>query len=538
MIPLYMPGWNLNIPEYVFDEIYAGKNMDKGLFKNLPTTDVEFIEYFLTSKLWRMNNLYTIIDKLGRKTLFRMNWSQHMVHNYGFEHPRLIILKSRQQGISTYYLIKYFDDAETIDDLTIGLMAQGKRESAILLTRTKMLIEELDPAVSDFLSVGTSKDNTEAVEFLNNSKILIGVSFRSQTLQRLHISEFGKIANENPKRAEETKTGTLQAIAPYNDVAIESTAEGDNEFKYMWDEATEVKDDERGPKDFLPVFLSWFDDPDCKLDILQRDTTESLEYFSKHEQNGWVFSREQKNWWISQYRELKTKIKQEYPLTAEEAFEASRQGAYWHQAWQDYGIETPELFDPRLPVYATMDLGINDTNTVFMFQYYNKRKKIIWEYGNNNRGVRHYSDEIKRQCLRWNIPWPEMYLPHDGAKRQQGQDDDLKTVADLYAENGFKVSLLDRPKDKHKAVENVRSDIEHELLEIDAECKYAIKTMANYSKVWDAKLEEWKKEPLHNYWSHWADNVLHVLLCKVPDHYKESYGKKYRGRSVSGGFAI
>ena len=537
MKPLLMPGWNLNIPEYVFDEVYAGQNMDKTLFKNLPDTDHEFITYFLPSKLWRMNNLYTIIDKLGRKTLFKMNWSQHMVHNYGYIHPRLIILKSRQQGISTYYLIKYFDDAETIDDLAIGLMAQGKRESAILLTRTKLLIDELDPAVKEFLAVGTSKDNTEAVEFHNNSKILIGVSFRSQTLQRLHISEFGKIANENPKRAEETKTGTLQAIAPFNDVAIESTAEGDNEFKYMWDAATEVSDEERGPKDFLPVFLSWFDDPDCKLNIYQRPTNESTEYFSKHEANGWVFSQEQKNWWIAQYRELKTKIKQEYPLTAEEAFEASRQGAYWHRAWQDFGIETPDLFNPALEVHCAMDLGINDTNTVYFFQYYDKRKKIIWEYGNNNVGVRHYSEKIKEQCRIWNIPWPTLFLPHDSAKRNQGQEE-LKKTEDLYRENGFKVVVLERPTNKLTAIEHARDTIESGLLEIDSECKHAIKTMANYSREWDAKLEEWKKDPLHNYWSHWADGIIYVLMASVQDLYKKMYEKKYRGRSSGGGFDV
>ena len=520
-----MPGWNLNIPEYVFDSIYDGK-VDKTIFKNVPSSDQEFIEEFLTSKLYRMNNMYVIIDKKGAKNLFKMNWSQHMVHNYGYLHPRLIILKSRQQGISTYYLILYFDDAITIDDLSIGLMAQGKRESSILLTRSKLLIDEMDPAISNFLNVKTKKDNTEQLDFFNGSKVLIGVSFRSQTLQRLHISEFGKIANENPKRAEETKTGTLQAIAPGNTVAIESTAEGDNEFKYMWDEATEVLPEERAPKDFLPVFLSWFDDPDCRLSIYQRPTRESEEYFSRHEANGWEFSQEQKNWWISQYRELKTKIKQEYPLTPTEAFEASRQGAYWHRAWQDFG-ELGE-YDPRLPSYIVMDLGINDTNAVLMFQYYRKRRVYFWEYNNNNQGVKHYVEVIRAECRRRDMPLPELFLPHDSVKRAQT---DLKTAYELYEDYGFVVNLLDRPKNKLEAIENVRNQIELGGIAVNAEdCPYMVKTMANYSREWDAKLEAWKKEPLHNFWSHIADAVVYGEMCDVPDYQDNMEKRTVYGR--------
>ena len=530
MTPLYMPGWNLSISESDFDKIY-GEKLDKNIFKHLPDNDKEFIDEFLPSKLWRMNQLYTIVDKKGRKTIFRMNWAQHMIHNYGLMHPRLIILKSRQQGISTYYLVKFFDDAITVEDLNIGLMSQGKRESSILLTRTKLMIDEIDDGIRQFLQVSTSKDNTEAVEFNNNSKILIGVSFRSQTLQRLHISEYGKISNENPKRAEETKTGTLQAIAPGNEVAIESTAEGDNEFKYMWDAATEVSDEERAPKDFLPVFLSWADDADCQLDIHQSDTRESLEYFSRHEANGWEFTRQQKNWWISQFRELKTRIKQEYPLHPEEAFEASRQGAYWHRSWEDFGVEKENLYDPKLEVFGVMDLSVNDTNSVYYFQYYNKQKRIIWEYGNNNQGVRHYVEVLARKSQQLGIGKVTLFLPHDGTKRAQT---DLKTAADLYRDYGHKVIVLERPKNKLEAIEHTRDVIDRGHLAIDSSCRYALKTMANYSRQWDSKLEEWKKDPLHNIWSHYADAIIYTDIASVPDLYVKRFERKFYGRKTSG----
>ncbi|MGY2498704.1 hypothetical protein ACW4UO_30035, partial [Klebsiella pneumoniae] len=104
-----------------------------------------------------------------------------------------------------------------------------------LLERTKFLWDKLDPDIKAYLNRSLEKDNAKSFTFNNHSQIFIRVSFRSTTLQRLHISEFGKIANHSPKKAKEVKTGTLQALAVGNTGVIESTAEGRNMFKEMWD---------------------------------------------------------------------------------------------------------------------------------------------------------------------------------------------------------------------------------------------------------------------------------------------------------------
>jgi len=531
--------WNLNITKTEFIKLFP--NMPTYLFETKPASDKDLTDNYLVYKLWRLNNLYTIVNKWSQRIPFKPNHAQILVYYYYLQHPRLIILKSRQQGISTLWLIMYFDKCITEADVTAGLMAQGKREAAILLTRTKLLWDTLDQNIKNFLMLTTVKDNTEAVKFTNGSQILIGVSFRSQTLQALHISEFGKIANENPKRAEETKTGTLQAIAPGNAAIIESTAEGDNDFKEMWDDAEGVIPEERGPKDFLPVFLSWADDPDCLLGVPQKDTKESIEYFDEHENNGWTFTDEQKWWWIAQYRELKTKIYQEYPLTPEEAFRASRQGAYWHNAWKDFGIigihgteiVEPHLYNPRLPLQGVMDLGVNDTNTVSLFQYYNKRRTIIWEYGNNNQGVKHYANKIKKFCTLIRAVPPTLFLPHDAKKRSQV---DLVTAEDAYRAEGFSVIMLDRPLNKLEAINHVRGEIEAGNIEVDFDCPYCRAVFTNYSREWDDKLNQWKKEPKHDEWSHWADMIVYMTIASITDPYTKRYVESRRPRPA--GFAV
>jgi hypothetical protein len=214
----------------LLDSIYGDKvNLD--LFVYPPNDDDDLIANYLPSKLWRLNNLYFIIDKYGDKRKFNMNYAQHRVYNYLLQHPRLIILKSRQQGISTFFLISFLDDLLFVDDISVGMMAQGDSEAKTLLRRVKLAWNEFPPSVKAFLALKRANDNMQELSLSNGSTMFVRTSFRSTTLQRLHISEFGKIANDNPARAEETITGTLQAIRPQNPTAIESTAEGDNRFK-------------------------------------------------------------------------------------------------------------------------------------------------------------------------------------------------------------------------------------------------------------------------------------------------------------------
>ena len=89
--------WYLAITREEFDEIYKGLDVDASLFYGDPKNDEAMLNDFLPSKLWRLNNIYWIIDKDGMKFQFLMNYAQHVVYAASLNHPRIIILKSRQQ---------------------------------------------------------------------------------------------------------------------------------------------------------------------------------------------------------------------------------------------------------------------------------------------------------------------------------------------------------------------------------------------------------------------------------------------------------
>ncbi len=512
----------LNITREEFLEIYKGLPICDSidLFYSEPTSDIDLLENYLPSKLWRLNNIYKIVNKKGQRVKFRMNRSQHKVYAKSLRHPRIIILKSRQQGISTLWLVSFFDDAVTRNDHYIGLMAQGTDEASTLLERVKILWEELHDEIKQYWNLSVVVDNTKEFSFNNGAKIFVRTSFRSATLQRLHISEMGKIANKSPEKAQETKTGTLQALAVGNTGVIESTAEGDNAFKEMWDNAYTFTGELSGG-DFLAVFLSWLDDPDCVSSVAQIATPKQLEYFDTLEKElKTIITPEQRNFWIIKYRELGDKIYQEYPTTPMEAFKATKDGAYYAESYVlnviNNNREVDNLYDPNLDVAISVDLGRNDTNVLNVYQTFQHEYRIIDEYLDNNQPVKPYCDWIKVQ------PWfPNLVLitlPHDAEVRSMT---DNKTRTEVFIEemsyiivegqrvayNKVTVDVLEK-NDRMDGIDGVRGILPR--LWVDRKCVNIKAAFLNYRKDWNDKMQCFKNEPLHDKHSNPADAIRYM----------------------------
>lgn len=510
------------ISEDKFIELFPQAPELYDLLTTVPECEADLIKYYLPSKLWRLNNLYTIIDKTGNKIPFRMNAAQFKVYAAMLRHPRLIILKSRQQGISTFYLLNFFDDALFRRDLNIGLMSQGRDESSTLLERVKLAWDELNPDIKQFLGIRKIKDNSNEFAFSNNSTIFIRTSFRSATLQRLHISEYGKICNESPKKAKETKTGTLQTLAAGNAGAIESTAEGVNDFKHMWDASSKLLASGRAfaAKDFYPVFLSWVDDPSCVENESQIYTDEAINYFEYLEKRGIKLTAQQKNFWIAQYRELGGDIYQEYPATEEEAFRASKDGTYWSRLYVHHIVRASrrvsKLFDRNLPVYASVDSGMHDYFVFCFFQYWRGEIRIIGEFWHNNQGLDYYAQYLLNEIPKtWRLE--TIFLPHDFAVRDMSGRG--KTRQQIFAEEGISnTEILDK-EGLEKSIELARQQIPHTW--IDEDCEYLESCYLNYSKEWDPKLQKWKDSPADTIYRHGADSIRYMYQA-IDAHLRKS----------------
>ncbi|RKZ26366.1 hypothetical protein DRQ29_04980 [bacterium] len=539
--------WFLTISEKQFKEIYHGLPIlkDIDLFRSRPT-NIEEYKKASQSKLWRMNNWYMVIDKDGDKVWFIMNYAQHKTYARQLRHSRSIILKSRQRGISTFFLVDYFDDAITIDNLTVGMQSYGLVESAALLEKLTVAWENLAEINKQLLAVGQVKANTKAMGFTNGSQVKVATSFRGSTLHRLHVSELGKIANKDPKKAEELKTGTLQAIKAGNPVAIESTAEGQhNAFHEWWYNAVDLVG-ERALKDFDPVFLSWIDDPDCeaeeKVAVSVDDETEiekiereweeysgitnfvkhpdrTTEYYvdyvegSVYDEHSFKLTERQVNWFVGARRELGDKFYQEYPHTPEAAFAAVHDGAYYARLWRASGhVKAGGLYDPALEVHTAWDLGRNDMMVIVFFQVHGAELRVVDEYHNHGESLEHYVNMMWEKRARFGYSYGRAVLPHDAKVTDLSSDISRKQVLSRLGLRGIRV--LKRTKDVANDIEQVRMAIPTMWIDSDR-CGYILKMMGKYTKKWDDLLGTFKDQPLHNEWSNPADAVRYMVMAKM-----------------------
>lgn len=304
---------------------------------------------------------------------------------------------------------------------------------------------------------------------------------------------------------------------------IESTAEGDNMFKTTWDESViALHSGQLAPKDFYPIFLSWLDDPDCTLTVLQTVDEDARKYFDRLEETtGRVLTVEQKNFWISQRRELAGDIFQEYPATPEEAFTASRDGTFYNRLFNETCVRKgrckPGVYDPNLPVDFYMDLGVDDYAVIVFVQWYRNEWRIIGEYVNDSYGIEHYL-EVARDS---GFDIRTAHFPHDVRVREQtnsGADGRAKSREDFIREwirnEGMEWRVKVLPKLSIEAgIEAVRRMIPKMLM--DVSCVYLTKCVLNYSKEWDEKLQVWKKTPVHDVYSHGADVLRYVAANTV-----------------------
>lgn len=469
----------------------------------------------LASREWRLNNLYTILDKNSVKRILKLNSAQ----TYAIlevKHKKKLILKTRQQGISTGFLADKLDSCIFKENFQAGIQSYGLNESNKLAKKARLMWEEFDPTIKKLLGISLVSDNSNGMSFSNGSVLRIG-NFRGDTLNSLHVSELAKISAKYPEKAKELQTGAFEAVGKDNEITIETTSEGPVGLFYeMWVRAVMHKASGAplGPFDFEPLFISWLIDEDCNIDTPQLITKDMEVYFASLEALWNVKLKNTQKWWyVSKFNSLgKESMQKEYPSTPEEAFMAIKEGTYYAQAFLEkvvlQGRLIPNLYDENLPVHVAIDLGMNDTMVLIFFQLYRKELRIIDEYHNSGEAIKHYVDVLSSKPYNYEAP---INLPHDAKVRELGSG---RSRLEIFRQLGVNCRVL--PKiDVQTGISLVREWIPY--LYVDASLDYVIKTFQNYSKQRNSSTGHWSNTPLHDEWSNPADAIRYACMG-IPQH--------------------
>lgn len=308
--------------------IYDKALADGELAGMTPAQQQLFIVSKLSNPWWRLNNLYKIENEKGQLVTFRMRPAQRKL--FETMHSRNIVLKARQLGFSTAIDIYLLDQALFSKNLKCGIIAQDKQAAGEIF-RTKIAIpfDHLPGWLRGTFKVTERRSGANGgyILFAHGSSIQVATSFRSGTVQRLHISEHGKICAKYPAKAKEVRTGTLNAIHDGCIVFIESTAEGvGGDFHSMSTRSMELAQSniDLTDQDYRFHFFAWWQDPKYQAPVPDgglRLSKYHQEYFSAVEQAmGITLLDEQKQWYIRKEIEQQEEMKQEFPSTPSEAF--------------------------------------------------------------------------------------------------------------------------------------------------------------------------------------------------------------------------
>lgn len=448
-----------------------------------------------------------IKDVRGNSVTFKMNVAQEYLYNN--MHYYNVILKARQLGFSTFIMIYMLDCCLFNSNQACGIIAHTKQDAEdIFKNKIRFAYDKLP---SWLRSMFPAKSETARnLEFDNGSSIVVGTSLRGGTLQKLHVSEYGKIAARYPEKAKEIKSGALNTVHNGQQIFIESTAEGQSgEFFEVCEVARKLKELDRPltPLDPKFHFFPWYENPEYLMDDFAVDNTsisqEQSEYFAKLPVE---LTPHQKAWYVKKEAQQGELMKREYPSTPKEAFEQSMEGAYYTKEMtilrRNKQIRNIP-HEPRKPVYTFWDLnrGGMDYMTCLFFQDINNEYRFIdyeeaysegWDYWVNLLSSKGYA-------------YKQHYFPHDGAHSNM-LEKGVKTTKQIAQEMGIRpVKIVERSSNVHQTIRDVCRPALRRSAFDEHKCSKLLAHLDGYRKEWDDKLGQWKDKPRHDDASHGAD---------------------------------
>lgn len=286
-----------------------------------------------------IENFLKIRTKTGELVPLTLNEPQRRLYSviaerYRAGKPvRVIILKARQMGFSTLTEGIVFWATATRQNTDSMIIAHKDEATANLFRMSKLFYEQLPPPIKPMLQASNaqelnfdkpSRDKSERKGLKSRIRCATAGGSgqgRSYTLRNVHMSEFAFWPGDKL----ETYSGIMQAVPdePGTIVIVESTANGYDMFKTLWDRAVtaQQRGDEEG---FIPVFFPWYEmseyrrtvPPNFEFTAEERDLQKTFNL--DDEQIAW------RRWCIDTNcgGDL-NKFKQEYPATPDEAFIAT-----------------------------------------------------------------------------------------------------------------------------------------------------------------------------------------------------------------------
>lgn len=252
---------------------------------------------------------------------------------------RIIVLKGRQQGLSTYIAARFYHQTTCLPGVLTFVFAHAAEGTESLYSMVNRFYENSDPS----LQPQRGKSNAKELLFPRlQSGYKVGTAGtgkglgRSKTFQQLHWSEVAYSPG-----ADDHSAGILQTVADMagTEIFLESTSAGMGDFFHRACKKAQADiADENGS--FELVFIPWYWQDEYKRKVATdfqleqaqdgQDYTSEQEYFDMFKKHG--LTHEHLAWRRAKinddFQGDISRFMREYPFYPEEAFEATANDCY------------------------------------------------------------------------------------------------------------------------------------------------------------------------------------------------------------------
>jgi hypothetical protein len=484
----------------------------------------------LANPLWRLRNLYHIkrADD-GRIIKFEPRPEQQRVYDMLFKEgvKRLIILKARRLGMSTALDVLLTDqmlwNAGTQCSLVDQTAADAERK---LATIAKIALDNLPPVALQCIEKVRDSGSILEVSVAGEaaSSFFAGLRARGGTNNWLHLSEWGVIQADDPRRSEEILTGAIPS-AEHGRIIVETTWKG-GRGGHLWEivkTALETPEADKTDKDWRIVFFPWWKDPTyCVEGDVATISPAIATYLDDMERTtGHTFTPQQRLWYDRQQRQLGLFIFREFPTTLDECFKSPVEGAIYAgelDKLRASGAISAFKYDNSTLVHTAWDLGSPVNTVVWYFQVIrgNEIRVIDCDLDLDLTPVQRVAHMQAK-----GYPLGHHFLPHDAAAtRTSGKAD-----AQVYTEAGLaNVRVLPRTHDIWIGINACLQMFPRFSFRLPA-CERGLDALANYAYKRSSATGIVVNMPVHNWASHAADALRMIAEAEMAGMLKTGFAK-------------
>lgn len=461
----------------------------------------------LESQLWRLHHLYSCREEgTGKALPFIVRPEQEMLFKHLIETPHIpaYIIKSRRLGIST--AVETFNvDCAVFNQGWRGVLIDQKQDDATkkMVEIIRFAVDSLPPEILKGFTFDKRNDSELRLRFNGESESEDSVIFattgnRGGDCSFLHVSEWGPIAATDPTRSREIRTGAFPA-ARLGRRVVETTWYG-GRVGDLWDLIKPIMQKDPNSEGII-YFFPWHADPQAIK--VHGSVTRDIELYFRElgEKLGKSFTTEQKHWYAAKKLEQGIFVKREYPSTLDEAFEAPVEGAVYADKLMEIrgkGQIRPMEWDRAFPVYATWDIGWNDTTAIWFQQVI--ANQVFWIRHIEHKGKS--AADMATIVRDTGIPIARHFLPHDAGAMHANTG--TSYALELQKAGFTNWTVLPRTMDIWNGINQLRDILPRSWFNV-AGCEQGIAYLDTYHTKPISAGGTISREPVHDISSNTAD---------------------------------